>query len=278
VTSEEGRVALVTGAGRRNGIGRSIAERLLRDGYAVALSDIGERFAEKPGYEAVEMSELEHTAAELSALGPVRAVRCDVRDEGQVDAMVADVVTHFGRLDVLVNNAGVGGGLGEVVEMALADWQLNIDVMATGVFLCSRAAARHLIDRGQGGRIITIASQAGKSGMPLLGAYSAAKFAAIGLTQAMAHELGPHGITVNSVCPGTIDTPMLDFDGGLMDVYSRRFGMEREQYRRRVTRTIPLGRFGRPDDIAGCVSWLASEDADFVTGEAVNVTGGQEMH
>ena len=272
------RVALVTGAGRRNGIGRSIAERLLRDGYAVAVSDIGERFAEKPGYEAVEMSVVVDTAAELSALGQVRSVRCDVRDEGQVDAMVADVVTHFGRLDVLVNNAGVGGGLGEVVEMALADWQLNIDVMATGVFLCSRATARHLVDRGEGGRIITIASQAGKSGMPLLGAYSAAKFAAIGLTQAMAHELGPHGITVNAVCPGTIDTPMLDFDGGLMDVYSRRFGLEKEQYRRRVTRTIPLGRFGRPDDIAGCVSWLASEDADFVTGEAVNVTGGQEMH
>ncbi|MCW2845638.1 MAG: family oxidoreductase [Nocardioides sp.] len=271
-------VALVTGAGRRTGIGRSIAERLLRDGYAVAISDIGERFAEKPDYEAVEMSELDATVAELAVLGEVLAVRCDVRDEVQVDAMAAQVVEHFGRLDVLVNNAGVGGGLGEVVDMALADWQLNIDVMATGVFLCSRAVARHLVDRGEGGRIITIASQAGKSGMPLLGAYSAAKFAAIGLTQAMAHELGPHGVTVNAICPGTIDTPMLEFDGGLMDVYSRRFNMEKDQYRRRVTRTIPLGRFGQPADIAGCVSWLASDDASFVTGEAVNVTGGQEMH
>lgn len=272
------RVALVTGAGRRTGIGRSIAERLLRDGYAVVISDIGERFAEKPDYEAVEMSELDATVAELAALGEVLAVRCDVRDEVQVDAMVAQVVDRFGRLDVLVNNAGVGGGLGEVVDMALADWQLNIDVMATGVFLCSRAAARHLVDRGEGGRIISIASQAGKSGMPLLGAYSAAKFAAIGLTQAMAHELGPHGVTVNAICPGTIDTPMLELEGGLMDVYSRRFNMERDQYRRRVTRTIPLGRFGQPADIAGCVSWLASDDASFVTGEAVNVTGGQEMH
>jgi NAD(P)-dependent dehydrogenase (short-subunit alcohol dehydrogenase family) len=268
----------VTGAGRRTGIGRSIAERLLRNGYAVAISDIGERFAEKPDYEAVEMSELDATVAELAVLGEVLAVRCDVRDEVQVDAMVAQVVDHFGRLDVLVNNAGVGGGLGEVVDMTLADWQLNIDVMATGVFLCSRAAARHLVDRGEGGRIITIASQAGKSGMPLLGAYSAAKFAAIGLTQAMAHELGPHGVTVNAICPGTIDTPMLELEGGLMDVYSRRFNMEKDQYRRRVTRTIPLGRFGQPADIAGCVSWLASDDASFVTGEAVNVTGGQEMH
>lgn len=272
------RVALVTGAGRSGGIGRAIAERLLGDGYAVAVSDIGERFVEKPDYETAAMSELDATVADLSGLGEVFGVRCDVRDEHQVGAMVDEVVTRFGRLDVLVNNAGVGGGLGEVVDMSLADWQLNIDVMATGVFLCSRAAARHLVARGEGGRIITIASQAGKSGMPLLAAYSAAKFAAVGLTQALAHELGPHGVTVNAVCPGTIDTPMLDLEGGLMDVYSRRFNMDKDQYRRRVTRTIPAGRFGRPEDIAACVSWLASDGASFVTGEAVNVTGGQEMH
>jgi NAD(P)-dependent dehydrogenase (short-subunit alcohol dehydrogenase family) len=272
------RVALVTGAGRSGGIGRAIAERLLGDGYAVAVSDIGERFVEKPEYETAAMSELDATVAELAGLGEVIGVRCDVRDESQVEAMVDEVVARFGRLDVLVNNAGVGGGLGEVVDMSLADWQLNIDVMATGVFLCSRAAARHLVARGEGGRIITIASQAGKSGMPLLAAYSAAKFAAVGLTQALAHELGAHGVTVNAVCPGTIDTPMLDLEGGLMDVYSRRFNMEKDQYRRRVTRTIPAGRFGRPEDIAACVSWLASDDASFVTGEAVNVTGGQEMH
>lgn len=272
------RVALVTGAGRAGGIGRAIAERLLADGFAVVVSDLGARMPENPDYEVPSGTELDRTVDELGELGPVTGVRCDVRDEAEVDAMVAAVVAEHGRLDVLVNNAGVGGGLGEVVDMSLADWQLNLDVMATGVFLCSRAAARHFVERGEGGRIITIASQAGKSGMPLLAAYSAAKFAAVGFTQSLAHELGPHGITVNAVCPGTIDTPLLDLPGGLMEVYARRFGMDKERYRSRVTKAIPLGRFGQPDEIASCVSWLASEDASFVTGAAINVTGGQEMH
>ena len=272
------RVALVTGAGRRTGIGRSIAERLLRDGFAVAVSDIAERFAEKPDYQAVGQSELDETVDELSALGPVLGLRCDVRSEEQVDAAIAAVVGHWGGIDVLVNNAGVGGGLAEVIDLSLTDWKLNLDVMATGVFLCSRAAARRMVAVGRGGRIVTIASQAGKTGMPLLGAYSAAKFAAIGLTQSMAHELGPHGITVNAVCPGTIDTPLLDLPGGLMEAYAERFGMDKERYRSRITRTIPLARFGRPRDVAAAVSWLVSDDASFVTGEALNVTGGQEMH
>jgi NAD(P)-dependent dehydrogenase (short-subunit alcohol dehydrogenase family) len=275
---EQRRVALVTGAGRAGGIGRAIAERLLADGFVVVVSDLGARMPDNPDYEVPSESELDRTVDELGKLGPVTGVRCDVRDEAEVDAMVASVVAEHGRLDVLVNNAGVGGGLGEVVDMSLADWQLNVDVMATGVFLCSRAAARHFVERGEGGRIITIASQAGKSGMPLLAAYSAAKFAAVGFTQSLAHELGPHGITVNAVCPGTIDTPLLDLPGGLMEVYARRFGMDKERYRSRVTKAIPLGRFGQPDEIASCVSWLASEDASFVTGAAINVTGGQEMH
>jgi NAD(P)-dependent dehydrogenase (short-subunit alcohol dehydrogenase family) len=276
--AEGRRVAVVTGAGRATGIGRAIAERLIRDGHAVVISDLGERVAQSPDQPPAQPAELDTTAAELAELGDVLAVRCDVRDERQVQEMVDAAVDRFGRLDVMVNNAGVGGGLAEVVDLSLDDWRLNIDVMATGVFLCSRAAARHMVERGEGGRIITIASQAGKSGMALLGAYSAAKFAAIGLTQSMAHELGPHGITVNAICPGTIETQMIDLDGGVLEVYARRFGMDKERYRSRVTRTIPLGRFGQPADIAGCVSWLASDDAAFVTGEAVNVTGGQVMH
>ena len=269
---------MVTGAGRAGGIGRALAERLLRDGYAVVVSDIGGRLAEKPDYETAGTDALNETVKDLSVHGEVVGIHCDVRDEQQVDVLVHGALESFGRIDVLVNNAGIGGGLAEVVDLTLEDWRLNLDVMATGVFLCSRAVARHMVERGGGGRILTIASQAGKTGMPLLGAYSAAKFAVIGLTQSMAHELGVHGITVNAICPGTIDTPLLELEGGLIDAYSRRFGMDRERYRSRITRTIPLARFGTPEDIAGCVSWLVSPDASFVTGEAVNVTGGQEVH
>jgi NAD(P)-dependent dehydrogenase (short-subunit alcohol dehydrogenase family) len=185
---------------------------------------------------------------------------------------------RFGRLDVLVNNAGLGSGLKPVTDVTLTEWQLNIDVMATGVFLCSRAAARIMVDTKSRGRIITIASQAGKTGIGQLAAYSAAKFAAIGFTQALAQELGSSGITVNSVCPGTIDTPLNEVDGGIFDVYAKLAGISREEYKRRFVRHIPVQRFGTVDDIAAIVAFLASEEASFVTGAAFNVTGGQEMH
>jgi NAD(P)-dependent dehydrogenase (short-subunit alcohol dehydrogenase family) len=149
--------------------------------------------------------------------------------------------------------------------------------MASGVFYCARAAARQMLAQGDGGRIVTVASQAGKLAQPLLAAYSAAKFAAIGLTQSLAHELGPHGITVNAVCPGTVLTPLLDVPGGIFDVYPRRAGISREQYEQRVLRTIPLRRFETPEDVAAVVGFLASDAAAYITGEAVNVSGGQTM-
>jgi NAD(P)-dependent dehydrogenase (short-subunit alcohol dehydrogenase family) len=150
-------------------------------------------------------------------------------------------------------------------------------VMATGVFLCSRAAARRMIEQGDGGRIVTVASQAGKLGAPWLAAYCAAKFAAIGFTQSLAAELGEHGITVNAVCPGTVLTPMLDVPGGIFDVYPRMAGITREQYERKLLRTIPAGRFETPDDVAAAVGFLVSDDAAYITGEALNVSGGQTM-
>jgi len=272
------KVAVVTGAGRANGIGRAIAERLLKDGYRVVVSDIGHPLEERPAYQVTQGDELDETVAELSSLGECVAVHCDVRSEAQVDAMVQKTIERFGRLDVMVNNAGLGLGLVSVTDMSVTEWQLNMDVMATGVFLCSRAAARVMVAANRGGRIITIASQSGKTGVPLLGAYCAAKFAAIGLTQVLAQELGPLGITANAVCPGTVQTPMVEFDGGLFDVYARRLGMDKEDYKRRMLRTIPLGRLATTDDVAATVCFLASDDASFINGAAINVTGGQEMH
>jgi NAD(P)-dependent dehydrogenase (short-subunit alcohol dehydrogenase family) len=178
---------------------------------------------------------------------------------------------------VLVNNAGIAIGLAPVTELTDEDWQVNLDVMASGVFRCSRAAARHMVAQGEGGRIITVASQAGLVGQPWLAAYCAAKFAAIGFTQSLAHELGKDGITVNAVCPGTVMTPLLDVPGGIFDAYPKLAGITREQYERKVVRTIPLGRFETPEDVAAAVGFLASEDAAYITGAALNVSGGQTM-
>lgn len=272
-----GRVVVVTGGGRTGGMGRAIAEQFLGLGDTVVLSDVGAPLASHPEYEVAPPDHLATAATELAELGTVTAVPCDVTDEDQVVALFDAAVDQHGRVDVLINCAGLAIGLSPVTEVSLADWRVNIDVMATGAFLCAREAARRMVSRGSG-RIITIASQAGKTGQPLLAAYSAAKFAVIGLTQSMAGELGQHGITVNAICPGTIDTPLLAVKGGVYETFSGAAGRTEDDYRRRLARQIPARRFGTPDDVAAAAVYLASEGASFVTGEALNVTGGQEMH
>lgn len=272
------RVAVVTGAGREGSIGRAIARRLLDDGLAVVLSDLTGALDTHPDYEVAPGSALAEARELLSAHGEVHAIACDVRRPDQVQALIDGTVERFGRIDALVNNAGLAVGLTPVTELSLADWQLNLDVMATGVFLCSQAAARQMRAQGDGGRIVTIASQSAKTGMPLLAAYTAAKFAALGFTQSLAHELGPDGITVNAVCPGTVDTPLLAVKGGVFERFSGMVGMDEERYKVRLLRQIPLGRFARADDIAATVGFLVSEAAAYITGESINVTGGQEMH
>lgn len=271
------RVVVVTGGSRAGGMGRAIAEQFLRLGDTVVLSDVGAPLASHPDYEVAPPDHLAAAAAELAQLGTVTAVPCDVTDEDQVVALFEAAVEQHRRVDVLVNCAGLAIGLSPVTEVSLADWRVNIDVMATGAFLCAREAARRMVPQGSG-RIITIASQAGKTGQPLLAAYSAAKFAVIGLTQSMATELGQHGITVNAICPGTIDTPLLAVKGGVYEKFSGAAGRTEDDYRRRLARQIPARRFGTPDDVAAAAVYLASEGASFVTGEALNVTGGQEMH
>jgi NAD(P)-dependent dehydrogenase (short-subunit alcohol dehydrogenase family) len=271
------RVVVLTGGARAGGMGRAIAESFLQLGDAVVLSDVGRPLASHPDYEVAPPDHLEQAASELAELGPVLAVPCDVTDEAQVRALFDRAVEEHGRVDVVVNCAGLAIGLSPVTELSLADWRVNIDVMATGAFLVAREAARRMVPQGSG-RIITIASQAGKTGMPLLAAYSAAKFAVVGLTQSMAGELGEHGVTVNAICPGTIDTPLLAVKGGVYETFSGAAGRTEDDYRRRLARQIPARRFGTPQDIASAAVYLASEGASFVTGEALNVTGGQEMH
>lgn len=253
-------VAIVTSGG--SGIGRGIALRFAREGARVAILDIAQEG-------------LEETSALLAEAGaPLLAVRADVSMTDDVERAFAAVLERFGRIDILVNNAGIGNPPVPIVDMDDAGWDRTIAVNLRSVFLCSRAAARQMIRQGTGGRIISVASQAGKTGYPRLAPYCASKAGIILFTQAFAKEVAPHGILVNCVCPGTIDTPLLR--AGVEQVTGGAIPFE--QAIATMLPTIPLGRVGYPEDVAKLVTFLASHEADYMTGQAINITGGQEMH
>jgi NAD(P)-dependent dehydrogenase (short-subunit alcohol dehydrogenase family) len=272
----KGKVAIVTGAGRKLGIGRGIALRLARDGADVAVADICREFEEFPGYGLGMWEGLKETADEISALG-VRGlpVRVDVTDAAQVDEMVRQTVEALGRLDIIVNNAGGVVGPAPVIAMEEAAWNKTMAINATGAFLCSRAAARQMMAQGQGGKIINISSIAGKHGAPFLAAYSAAKSAIIGLTRVMALEVGAANIQVNAVCPGEVDTDLQRW-GWQLEAGMR--GTSYEEVIKLATARIPVGRLEVPEDVANLVAFLASRESDYMTGQAINVDGGIVMH
>jgi NAD(P)-dependent dehydrogenase (short-subunit alcohol dehydrogenase family) len=272
-----GKVALVTGAGRHRGLGKAIAQRLASAGAEVVIADLGRPLGPQfPAGLVAETAEMEEVAAELRQSGRrVLALPCDVRDEGQVEATIHRTVAEFGRLDILVNNAGVGYLMTLVTETSLEDWNAVLGVNLTGVFLMTKHAARQMIAQGGGGRIITIASQAAKSGFPYASAYTASKHGVIGFTRSAAIELGPHGITVNAVCPNHVTT---DLGAWQNQFFSRALGQTLEEYLEAMRRRIPLGRPGRQEDTANVVAFLASDEANYITGEAINVSGGEEMH
>jgi NAD(P)-dependent dehydrogenase (short-subunit alcohol dehydrogenase family) len=272
----KGKVAIVTGAGRKLGIGRGIALRLARDGADVAVADICREFEEFPGYGLGMWEGLKETADEISALG-VRGlpVRVDVTDAAQVEEMVRQTVEALGRLDIIVNNAGGAPGPAPVIALEEAAWNKTMAINATGTFLCSRAAARKMLAQGQGGKIINISSIAGKQASPFLAAYCAAKAAVIGLTRTMALELAAANIQVNAVCPGQVDTELTRW-GWQLEAGMR--GTTYEEVMKKTISEIPVGRLEMPDDVANVVAFLASSQSDYMTGQAINVSGGQVMH
>ena len=272
----KGKVAIVTGAGRKLGIGRGIALRLAREGADVAVADICREFEEFPGYGLGMWEGLKETADEISALG-VRGlpVRVDVTDAAQVDEMVRQTVEALGRLDIIVNNAGGAPGPAPVIAMEEAAWNKTMAINATGAFLCSRAAARQILAQGQGGKIINISSIAGKKGAPFLAAYCAAKAAIIGLTRVMAMELGAANVQVNAVCPGEVDTDLTRW-GWQLEAGMR--GTSYEEVIKATTSLIAAGRLETPQDVADLVAFLASRQSDYITGQAINVDGGIVMH
>jgi len=258
--SLQGQTALVTGAGRRRGLGFAIAERLAGEGAHIVLTDL-----------TAMDGELRAGAAALEARGArVTVVHADVTSEAEVDALFAETLGLFGRLDVVVNNAGVIVTK-LVVDTTVEEWQRCAGVMGLGTFLCSRRAATIMIRQGHGGRIINISSISGKRGVPYFGAYTFAKFGVIGLTQTMARELAPWNITVNAICPGSVETDMMD-----------RIRADRAIWGRTevppAAEPIPLGRPANPSDVAAVVVFLTSSEASYITGQAINVDGGRVMH
>jgi len=254
----EGRIAIVTGAA--GGMGGGITRRFVREGATVVCLDKADPAAR---------------VAELNALraGSVSGVVADVRDLAALESAVADVVAEHGRLDVMVNNAGIEQPLVQIVETTEEIYRAVMDTNLWGVLAGCRAAGAVMRSQGSGS-VINTASQLGKVAFETWGVYSASKAGVISVTQTMARELARNGVRVNAICPGTFDTPLA---ARAFALYAEREGVSAEEMRTSYERdVIGLGRFGTPDEMGALCAFLASDDASFVTGAAINLTGGEQ--
>jgi len=271
-----GKTAVITGAGRRGGLGAGIAARLAAEGAAVVLSDIAAPI--EPTKEAAAYArEIDVLADELRAGGAsVSTFTCDVRSWDQVRALAAHAVSAHGTLDIWVNNAGIGSIMKPLLSLQPEDWTTVIDVNLTGAFFGLRAAAEVMVGQKRGGRIINIASQAAKSGFAHAQAYTASKHGLVGLVRSAAFELGSHGITVNNVCPNHVTTGLGAWQNEYFAEVTGHASVE--SYMAAMRARIPMGRTGLPEDIAAAVAFLCSDDAAYITAESMNVSGGEEPH
>lgn len=262
----EGKTIVVTGSGKQLGLGQAVLQRFADEGANCVVSD-----------RTID-DEAQAVVKALSDRGaPVAAIACDVSSAAQCRALIDGAVEAFGRIDILVNNAGIGFKMKPLLEVDTADeWDQVIAVNLSGAFYCTQAAARAMVAAGKGGRIINIASQAAKTGFPHLPAYVSSKHGMVGLTRASAVELGTHGITVNAICPNHVTTGL----GAQQNEYfAKLLGFDTvEAYLKNMAAKNPMGRPGLATDTASACAWLASDDAFYVTGEALNVSGGEEMH
>ncbi len=253
----DGRVAVVTGGA--NGIGLGIAECLSEQGASLVVADRG-------GDKAA--------AAAAPLPGPAIAVTTDVSDADSVAALAAAVRSEHGQLDVLVNNAGVGPKPTPIVDLSEEEWDRVMNINARGVFLVSRALVPLLVE-SRAGRLINISSIVGQSGFALVSQYVASKFAVTGITQCLAHELAPAGVTVNSIHPGILET---ELHSNVVKLFSAIQGQSEEATWDWFKERIPLSKFQTPRDIGEMAAFLASDRAHNITGAAFNVDGGWEMH
>ncbi|MEM8814641.1 MAG: SDR family NAD(P)-dependent oxidoreductase [Pseudomonadota bacterium] len=270
-----GRVALVTGAGRDAGIGAAIAGRLAAEGCHVVVTDIPSGDGNASADTSAAGSADAVAGSIVDAGGSAIAVNCDVLDESSIDAAFTAADEQYGGVDILVNNAGIGFLMSPIAETSAENWDRVLGVNLRGAFLATKHAAKRMIAAGKGGRIVNIASQAAKSGFPYAAAYCSSKHGLVGLTRVAAIEFGPHGITVNAICPNHITTGLGAWQNSF---FSDALGMTTEEYMNSMRSRIPLGRPGLTEDIAKMTAFLCSDEAHYVTGEAVNVSGGEEMH
>lgn len=266
----KGKVALVTGVATERGIGHRTAVCLAQEGAAVVVADLA---AFSKGLDIV-VEEIEQCG------GQGLAVAADVTSEQQVNKMVEQALAKFHKVDILVNSHGMQGPLKvPVADYLEEDWNRVLDVNLTGTFLCCRAVARDMVRRNKGGKIVNVASRAGKIGRPGHAAYSASKFGVIGLTQSLALELAPYEINVNAVCPNMLPTGFSR--GDEIESIVNQKGISYDEAANivfaEVIRNIPMGRLGTVQDIANMILFLASSQSDYVTGQSINVNGGMLM-
>ncbi|MCL7940552.1 SDR family oxidoreductase [Halomonas sp. ATCH28] len=254
------KTGVVTGGG--SGIGRGICIKLAEEGAKVAIADI-------------DMTGADETLRLIREIGgEAICIRADVTSVEESENMIAEAVNEFGRIDILVNNAGTDIK-GSIQDYPVEKWDFLMSLNLKGVFLSTQAAVKRMLDQKYG-RIVNISSMAGKTGEAYTSPYCTTKFGVIGFTQSIALELGESNITVNAVCPGAVETDLIKQSvSGTAELNNRSY--EEELYEKFIKQT-PLGRVAQPSDIANAVAFLASDEASFITGSTLNVSGGREMH
>lgn len=251
-----GKSALITGAAR--GIGRAFAEAYVREGARVAIADI-------------DIARARTTAAEIG--DAAIAVELDVTKQDSIDAAVTETITRLGQIDILINNAAIFTAA-PLIEIDRADYQRVFDINVSGTLFMMQAVARHMIDQGIKGRIINMASQAGRRGEALVAVYCATKAAVISLTQSAGLNLVQHGINVNAIAPGVVDGEHWD---GVDAFFAKYEGKAPGQKKKEVGEAVPYGRMGCAEDLTGMAIFLASDEADYIVAQCYNVDGGQWM-